>query len=702
MSTAAPKAQAAQRFRLEKSTSGHITALTLHGVLDEGFEGKKLADSIRTTKVVLNLRDVRRFASWGMAEWMNFLRAHPDTDLYLVECSTYSVSQFNLVTGLLGHAKVVSFYAPYRCGTCEHEFEQLILVPLDREAVRELNESEQPCPKCGAAARMDRYPGTASAAIIDRPAFDLDDEVLAYLRSKLKYNLVPDLTRFRAYRQVHKDKDVTYLRVSGAVSRLPGEVVANASEGTTIVDLAGIVFSSTELGAWRTYVDAALPKVGSLELLDCPPGFLEGAVTSDDLRGKVKVRTFGLAYHCPSCNTTTVGVVDVAANLEQLTEGTIPSARCPGCKAVLVASTSPEEALLLRQLPAREHDAAIDAFLTKARAEPIDKLEDCLTLRPKPAKQEAPASRAPVVTAVLSSILVAGIALVAFILWNQKHEAKPASSAPAAAAATAAPQQPTYQRPDWITADQPSSAFCHDMINRLMCVGVSPFMADRNAAVAEANDAALEELANTVGLKITDSYFKDDVLAGYNAARTKALGALQAADVDRKSSAYAQAADAVAKARHRVVEIFQASGGPAVPAQRSDWYWEQYAAAEKGKTEFLVFVRYDIALDAVRALASRYTDTVSAGSTTARTAFPSLAWEYPDFTGGAVLTKVGGPLAAAHIDAHAIVMALGDHQVADAASFAKALEDWMHTGSGALKVTVKSGDAAAQQLELKK
>src|SRR5207249_4803372 len=89
MSPATQKAAAAaQRFKLDRSVVGDVTLLTLHGVLDEGFDGKKLAESVRTRKLVMDLRDVRRFASWGMAEWMNFLRGNPDSDLYLVECSS--------------------------------------------------------------------------------------------------------------------------------------------------------------------------------------------------------------------------------------------------------------------------------------------------------------------------------------------------------------------------------------------------------------------------------------------------------------------------------------------------------------------------------------------------------------------------------------------------------------------------------------
>jgi len=698
MPPAAQKAQAAQRFRMDRTVTGGVTLLTLHGVLDEGFDGKKLAESSHTKKVVMNLRDVRRFASWGMAEWMNFLRANPETDLYLIECSTYSVNQINLVTGLLGHGKLVSFYAPYRCASCDEEFESLILVPEDREAIRELADSEQPCPACGGSARMEKYPTQMCAAILERPAFDIDDEVVAFLRSKLKYNLLPDLSRFRAFKKT--EKDATYIRMSGSLARLQSSLLVQAVEGTTVLDLTGVTFAPHELVEWRTFVETALPKVNAMQLIDVPPGFLDRGVKSEDFQRKLKIRTFALAYHCPSCNTTTTGIVDVAPNLEQLADGAIPRGTCPTCHLELMASTTPDELAMMRQLPAREHDAVLDKFIAKMRAEPVDKLDDALVVRPAKPAAKPGTSRAMYLVSGLTALLVAGLGLVAFILYNQHKETPQPNQNDPNHDNIVVPPKPTppqFKRPDWILTELPASAFCQDAVNRLMCIGVSSYRPNRTEAVAEANDAALEELVDSIGLKINDGYFKENVLPLYSKERNKELAALQTADVDRKSKAYAVANEAVRKARHRVVDAFQSSGGAAVPSQRSDWYWEEYAA-DKGQTEFLVFVRYDITNDAVKALVYKYTQVTSSGSTTMLTAFPSLGWPMQDFNGGAMLAHVGSSLSGVK-GTRPVVMAVGDQHVNDAPSFAKMLEEWK---SGALKLTVKAGDAPAQVVEVKK
>jgi len=594
-----PKALPLDKFSVDKTTNGGLTILTMRGTVNDGFEGRKIADSVGTKKLIVNMRDVRRFASWGMAEWMEFLRINGDCDLYLVECSTYAVSQINLVTGLLGHGKLVSFYASFRCGSCSEELETLFVIPSDREAIRALPGSTQECTTCGGRARLEEYAASFFDTIANRPSFDIDDEVLAYLRGQYKYDITQDLTRFRAFRA--QQQNYTYLRLSGSLQLLAPDVLAAASEGTTVVDLANVIFNPADTTAWRTYLQEARGKVASLQLLDCPPGFLEGALTPEDLRDKVKVRTFALAYDCVRCETTTIHMVDVAANLEFLVEGSVPPAHCSACRSELVAAPTPAQLERFRGLPARARDATLDKVLAKARSEPIDRLENCLTTR--------------------------------------------------------------------------------------------------DDAAAEATDAALEELVSAISLKISDAHFREQVLPGFSGVRQKAMLALQSADTDRTSAAYATAVESVRKARKRVAELLQASGGAAVPAQRSDWYWEEYAD-EKGKpNEMLVFVRYDIPLDAVRTLVDTYSTTSAYKGTAAMTVFPALAWRDAELTGGALLTKVGKPLADAGVAPRSIVTAIGDQPVSDAAGFTRRLEEAFEA-SGDITLTVKTGDTAPQTVRL--
>jgi DNA-directed RNA polymerase subunit RPC12/RpoP len=698
---ALPQARNQDKFAYEKATFGGITFLTLHGTLDQAFEGRKIAESVHTKKLVVSMRAVRRFASWGMSEWMDFLRINAARDLYLVECSTYSMSQINLVTGLLGHAKLVSFYASYRCGSCSEEHETLFIIPRDRETIRELPGSHHECPTCGGRARLEEYPAAFFETIADRPSFDIEDEVLGFFHSHLQYGLVPDLTRFRAFRRVHKG--YTYLRMSGDLATIPSDLLAAASEGTTVADLEGIVFDSAHahVTEWQTYVRTALTKLKSLQLLNCPLGFLEHAVALEDLRDKLKVRTFALPYDCLRCETTTAHMVDVAENLEQLVGGAAPTARCATCGSSLVAIPSADQIAFMRCLPARDRDAALDKFLATVRGEPSAKLENCLVaMPPKPAQAPVAARGVTYVALGLGMLILGGLVAVALGLWKQRGE--PTSVAGTQGAVVAPrPPAPTFERPAWILSDVPSSAYCHDMINRLMCIGVSSFRPTRDEAVAEASDAALEELVSAVGLKISEPFFRETVVAGYAGARAKALSALQAAELDQTSAAYTAADDVVSKARKRVVEVLHASGGAAVPSQRTDWYWEEYAA-KKGGTETLVFVRYDVTLDAIKALVEKYSAATPVAGSTAMTAFPALAWQYADFTGGAMLTKVGHPFADVGLASQSVVMAVGEQRVGDAIGFARRIEEWKQQATGDLALTVKTNDAPAHVVEIQR
>jgi hypothetical protein len=691
------QSHSSQRFRLDKATVGDITLLTLHGVLDEGFEGQKVAESIKGGKVVVSLRDVRRFASWGMAEWVNFLRV--PSDIYLVECSTYATNQMNLVTGLLAQAKLVSFYAPYRCGSCSEEFETLTLVPAGRAAVRELATSELVCSTCGGHARME-YPASMCEAIADRPAFDMDDDVVELLRDKFKYNLTPDVTRFRAHRRV--GKGAVYLRMTGNLATLPPAQLAAATEGTTVVDLANVLYDPAELAPWHEYLRTALANGSSLQLLDCPPGFLERAVPADSLSPKFVVRSFVLQYFCAHCNTSTVRIVDVAANLEYLITGTVPATPCDTCKTPL---PPPEmDPGLLQRLPARARDSNLEKFLASVRGEPAAKLEDCLVARPvKAARPAAGGSRGIYLAAGLGGLILVGLVVVVVMLSSQKTESAPQPAQLPRENPQVGGGQPAgsaFQRPDWIVSDVPSSALCHDVINRLVCVGVSSYRATRADAVAEANDAALEELVNVVGLKISVPYFKDTVLAGYSDSRSKALSKLSAVDMDRNTPEYAAADEIVRQSRKRVVEVLQASAGAAVPAQRSDWYWEEYTKEKGAGTEVLVFIRYDINLEAVKALVDKYSAMTPVGGGFAMTAFPALAWQFPDFTGGAVLTKLGKALATAGIAAGEMVIAVNDQRVVDAPGLVKRFDEAMAAGSA--KLSVKAGLSAPQVITIRK
>ncbi|CAN5686861.1 hypothetical protein BH11MYX1_BH11MYX1_01310 [soil metagenome] len=695
MSTTAPPAKRQDEFSFEKSTIGGITLVTMHGTLSDSFEGRKLAASIKSDKILVDMNEVRRLASWGMSEWMDFLRSTAECDLYLIECSTYAVSQLNLVTGLMGHAKLISFFAAYRCTSCNAEMQTRFLVPRDRELMDDIRASYQDCLTCGRRARIDEYPEAMFDSIRARPPFDIDDEVLEFLRSKFQYDLSPDLTRFRAFRRAQKQ--YTYLRLTGNIGFMPAEPLVRGATGVVLLDVGDAVFDPRQLTAWRGFVQAALATATSLQLVGCPPGFLEAAVKVEDLRDKMKVRTFLVTLPCGTCSVVTDHLIDVAANLEHLVQGELPALNCPSCRSPVAYAPSEAEAVVMRALPARDRDLALDDFLLKSQHEPASKLDNALAVKPA-ALPLAPGKKGMYVAAGFGVIILGVGGLVAWKALGHNGRLAGPSDAQLVSGQqpNVTPALPEFKRPDWITSDVPGAGYCRDQVNRLVCVGVSSYHAKRDEGIEEASDTALDEMVNEVGLKISDPTFRDTIVPTYVSARNTALSALQAATVNRTAdakgaAAYDAATDAVRKARHRVVAVLRSTGGAAVPAQRSDWHWEEYAAeSASGGTEFLVFVRYDVSLDGVRALVDKYAQITTAQGSSVMTAFPAFGWSDPTFTGGSLVTKAGPRLARAGIAERDVVTAVGGTKVADATSLTKKLDE-ANEAKSAVTLTVLVG-----------
>jgi hypothetical protein len=73
---------------------------------------------------VVDLGQIARMNSFGVRDWVNWIRAleKHDTQVVLLDCSPAVVAQINLVYDFTGRGGVVeSFRAPYVCPTCKEE-----------------------------------------------------------------------------------------------------------------------------------------------------------------------------------------------------------------------------------------------------------------------------------------------------------------------------------------------------------------------------------------------------------------------------------------------------------------------------------------------------------------------------------------------------------------------------------------------------
>jgi anti-anti-sigma regulatory factor len=667
---------------IEKLSEGQMACLKFRGSIDETFEGKKLSATIRAQTLVLDLGSVTKVSSFGLREWSDFMRGVEKSakQILLVECTPKVVDQLNMVANFAGKGLVYSFYAPYRCDYCDIDRQVLFQVDRDREPIKSMRPPEQPCETCGNPEYLDEDPATFFSYLAKQPEVEIDPEIASFLSAKLGYSVTEAPRRLQI--EKHVDGRSTYLKLSGNLDgSFPREKIAEGLEGTIVIDVAGVgAIDPAGAAEWRGLIAMVGPFVDRIYLLGCRPPFLERLARREDLGDEVEVLSFSMPYACSTCSTTVAKEVDVAEHHEILKFATPPEMKCDDCKS---QTTCVASETLLSQLPALPQPTVsgeLRKFIKDAQAQ--QKRERIAAAQPAKPSVGLPGY----VTALLSLSSVAVLFLIGYLIYDQRNQ-------PEQAALVTTQPSLLDQRPDWITVGTPGAAYCSDLINRLVCIGVSSYAPDREDARAEAANAAKEELANALGLKIESAEFAA-VRDRYADARREALVALDDAWGD--DARFRAALAAMRERRAAVARVLDATGGAAVPGQPTDWYWEEYGAPEGSdhESEYLVFARFDVSMDALRRLIERYRDPVEVRGSRALTLFPSLAWNYPDLSSGALILESGGSLARLGVQPHDIVTAVGNEPVRDAGALAEALG----AAGSALGVTVVGRDGERKQL----
>src|SRR6185503_20453117 len=96
------------KLKIDKLSDGAITCLRLTGTIDEAFDGKKLAQTVKGGTLVLDLGGVRKISSFGIREWVDFVGGAGERveSLILVECAPKVVDQLNMVMNFAGKGLV--------------------------------------------------------------------------------------------------------------------------------------------------------------------------------------------------------------------------------------------------------------------------------------------------------------------------------------------------------------------------------------------------------------------------------------------------------------------------------------------------------------------------------------------------------------------------------------------------------------------
>jgi len=104
--------------------------IVLQGSVNEDADFESLLATIKTRQhVVISLKGIGALNSCGVREWVNFVREIPaEIQIELEDCSPVVVSQLNMISNFVGHAKIVSVVAPFICDSCGNEEERILNV----------------------------------------------------------------------------------------------------------------------------------------------------------------------------------------------------------------------------------------------------------------------------------------------------------------------------------------------------------------------------------------------------------------------------------------------------------------------------------------------------------------------------------------------------------------------------------------------
>ena len=645
----APGTRRIEGLKIERFSEGDILCLRFTGVIDEGFEGRKVANGLTGQRLVVDLSNVVRVSSFGIREWLEFVgTAKKRTrSMFLISIAPKVMNQLNMVADFVGQSKVFSFLAPYHCDYCDADRVRLLNMDRDRESIVQLVAPERSCEGCGNALEFDDDPVSYFSYVAKQEDFDLDPDIANFLISKLNYS-ISDLSR-RMHTEKILESHCTYIRLTGNLdAAFPATKLAEGLEGSVVIDVGGIAGIEPEGAAeFRKFISLAKATAELVALRDCGTTFMEKVLRSETIDGKLMVLSFTMPYSCPSCSSSSAHLLDVEEHHGLLRIGRAPTRKCANCGAASIAAPSNALSTLLPRLGKPEIGRSLRKSMERAS-------------RKKPTKTKTKTESISTLSLVIMILVMSAAlaAVVAFQSWKTDSAVQAAIT-----------QVQDTRRPAWISSTTTLSSYCANVGRRTHCVGVSSFLKSKSAARLEASNAALEALANIIGLRIDNPVFRSSVLPIYKDIRQLALRDLDEALNDPSKRGLDRAMRIVRQGYRTVAEALRATG-PGIPAQVSDWYWEEYETVDGKATEFKAFVRYDLSDDQLEALEAEFGHTTTVLGATVITAFPSIAWRHPETAIGAIVTKMApGVLGETTLQAGDVILSTAGERIRSVGDF---------------------------------
>jgi anti-anti-sigma regulatory factor len=679
------------KLKVDRIAENAITLLRLAGTIDEQFDGNALLAQVKGGIAILDLGGVEKISSFGIREWVDFAAklSQKTSAVYFVECSPKVIDQCNMVANFTSGAKIVSFFAPYRCDYCDDERRRIVQVDTERDAIRNAKLPERVCEACGNPEYFDEDPLTFFSHLQQQSELALPDEVSAFLSSRVSFVASDKARKLRIDKQI--DGRVTYVRLSGDLDgTFPREKLSEGLEGEVIFDLAHLgKIDPAGAAEWRKLVQAVTPLVEKIRLCGCPPAFVERLAAPGDLGAKTDVVSFALPYACAACRSTAARAVDVAEKYELIKFATPPEMKCVDCGGPVTCAASELLLTQMAQLPKPSTDDAVRAQLARFANEIAARAVKAQAPSALPVGGSPPVAARTSMTTVLLSAVVA-LVVVAGVFFG-RNLLKGGNVAVEKIEASAAAQ------PAWIAAGS------HPEAGRQLFVGKAEMALDQAEAIERADDAALDEMAARLAATIGDKTFTDDVVPLFRGSREQALADFARASTAGDGAELEKGRRYLAQARHRVATALAKSGAGLVPTERSDLYWEKLSTAQG--VRYIAWARWAIPDAAWAQLAARYTTRADALGTGVLSYFPSLGWRF-DATEGALAVAVAAdsPLRLAGVQEGDLLLTTLDRVIHDAPAWKRQVEEEtakLAQSGGVLTLQVKRGQAAPFETRLR-
>jgi hypothetical protein len=145
-----------------------IWVIRLSGVIDESFDVDEFAGKAEGV-VVIDLDEVQRITSYGVRQWMRGLERLKATWVGIIRARPALVTQFNMISGFAGTAKLISLYLPYVCTQSGNSFEVLMDVRRQHATLAAHTPPPAKCPDSGSPAEFDDVPESYLSFVARQP-----------------------------------------------------------------------------------------------------------------------------------------------------------------------------------------------------------------------------------------------------------------------------------------------------------------------------------------------------------------------------------------------------------------------------------------------------------------------------------------------------------------------------------------------------